>query len=210
MNYPEAWNDLPRQERRKKIRKLKREQIKKSALLKKISTFGVGILIVFIIIIGYKELTKKTPEEIAFKQQVEAVSLDGKVEEFEIEGRDHISPGTKVNYKTNPPTSGGHLATTKKWGVYNKKIEDKMALHSLEHGGIWISYKNMDDESIKILEEIGKSNSQSVIVSPRENNDNNLVVASWGKMMRLETVDKTLIQKYINTYKNQSPEKLAL
>jgi len=28
-------------------------------------------------------------------------------------------------------------------------------------------------------------------------------------MMKLESVDKVLIQKYIDTYKNQSPEKLA-
>jgi len=27
--------------------------------------------------------------------------------------------------------------------------------------------------------------------------------------MKLESVDKVLIQKYIDTYKNQSPEKLA-
>lgn len=79
----------------------------------------------------------------------------------------------------------------------------------LEHGGIWISYKEIDDETKKILEEIGKSNPQSVIVSPRPANENRIAIVSWGKMMKLDLVDKALIQKYIDTYKNQSPEKLA-
>jgi len=82
-------------------------------------------------------------------------------------------------------------------------------VHNLEHGGIWISYKDISEEDISILKEISKQNSQSTVVSPRSGNDNKIVIASWGKMMRLDSVDKALIQKYIDTYKNQSPEKLA-
>ena len=67
----------------------------------------------------------------------------------------------------------------------------------------------MSDEEKAILAEIGRENSQSVIVSPRSANDVKIAVVSWGRTMKLESVDKALIQKYIDTYKNQSPEKLA-
>ena len=70
-----------------------------------------------------------------------------------------MSSGTSVEYQTNPPTSGDHLAQAENWGVYDKEIDDKAGVHSMEHGGIWISYKDIDDESKKVLEEIGKSNS---------------------------------------------------
>jgi len=40
-------------------------------------------------------------------------------------------------------------------------------------------------------------------------NDAKIAVASWGRLMKLDAVDKALIQKYIATYKNQGPEKLA-
>ncbi|PIY79961.1 MAG: hypothetical protein COY80_05390 [Candidatus Pacebacteria bacterium CG_4_10_14_0_8_um_filter_42_14] len=209
IDYPDEWNQLPRHERRKKIKELRRGQGRKSSLTKKVRNWTLALAALVLAIVGIIQLTKKSPEQIAFEQQVEAVSLDGKVEDSEIEGSNHVPSSTEVEYKTNPPTSGDHLAEAKGWGVYNKEIDDKAGVHGLEHGGIWITYKNIDDETKQILEEIGKSNSQSVIVSPREANDDKIVVASWGKMMKLESIDKAAIQKYIDSNKNLSPEKIA-
>ena len=209
MDYPEEWNKLPKHERKKKLKELRREQERKSGFLNKIRNWGIVIIVLVIGIVGFTQLTKKSPEQVKFEQQVEAISLEGKVEDFEIEGRDHVPAGTAVDYKTNPPTSGGHLAEAKNWGIYDEEIDDKAGVHNLEHGGIWICYKDISQVDIAMLNEIGKQNSQSTVISPRFGNDSKIVVASWGRMMRLDTVDKALIQKYIDEYKNQSPEKLA-
>ena len=209
MSYPEEWNRLPKHERKKKIKELQRERKQRIELVKKIRKWGAILAFLILLVLGFAQVTEKSPERIKLEQEIEAISLDGKVEEFTIEGRNHVSAGTNVDYETNPPTSGDHLAEAKSWGVYNTEIDDKAGVHGLEHGGIWISYKDVDYETIKVLENIGKSNPQSVIVSPRQANNDKIVVSSWGKMMELEVVDKALIQKYINTYKNQSPEKIA-
>lgn len=208
-NYPKEWDQLPKHERRKKIKGLRREKKHKAELIKKIQKWGLILVVLILISIGFSQFTKKSPQQIKYEEEMKSVSLDGRVEEFSIEGRGHVSAGTTVGYETNPPTSGDHLAEAKSWGVYNTEIDDKAGVHGLEHGGIWITYKDLDEESIEILNEIGKSNSQSVIVSPRSVNEDKIVVSSWGKMMKLEAVEKALIQKYINTYKNQSPEKIA-
>jgi len=209
MDYPKEWNELPKHERKKKIKALRREREKKAKLIKKTLNWGLVIVILILGVFGIIQLTKKSPEQIEFEQQVKTVSLDDKVKEFPIEGRNHVPVGTVVDYNTNPPTSGAHLGQAEKWGVYSKEIDDKAGVHNLEHGGIWISYKNISKKDISVLEEIGKQNSQSTVVSPRSANDDKIVVASWGKMMKLGSVDKALIQKYIDTYKNKSPEKLA-
>ena len=209
MDYPEEWSELPRHERRKKIRALRREQTEKSSLVKKISTWGLVIILLVLVVVGFTRLTKKSPEEIEFEQQVETVSLEGKVAEFSIEGTTHLPIGTEVTYQTNPPTSGNHYANPTPWGIYDEEVVDEAVVHSLEHGGIWISYKDISEEEIAILEEVGKENPQSTVISPRSSNENSIVVASWGKMMVLETADKALIQKYIDEFKNQAPEKLA-
>jgi hypothetical protein len=209
MQYPEEWNQLPKHKRRKKIKNLRRQKNKRSNILKKVKN-GLILTIVFILVLsGYKKMTKKTPDEIEFEQKIKVASLDGKVNEFQIEGREHITSEDSVEYQTNPPTSGDHFSLAENWGVYGEEIDDKAAVHGLEHGGVWISYKDIDDESINTLKKIGGDNAQSVIVSPRIKNDGNVVVASWGKMMTLEKVDEVLIQKYIETYKNQSPEQIA-
>lgn len=209
MDYPEEWNELPKHERKKKLKVLRREREHKADAIKKMRNWGLVVIVLVAGILGFTQLTKKSPEQIEFEQQVETISLDGKVEEFPIEGRDHVPASTNVEYQTNPPTSGGHLGQAEEWGVYNKEIDDKAGVHNLEHGGIWISYKDISKEEIKVIEDLVKQNSQSTVASPRSDNDDKVVVASWGKMMRLDSVDKALIQKYIDTYKNQSPEKLA-
>lgn len=209
ITYPEEWNDLPKYERKKKIKALKTQQVETANSRKKILKITLIIVFIILAVYGYKKSTTKSPEQIKFEQQVDETSLEGKVEEFIIEGRTHVASGTKVDYKTNPPTSGAHFGQAKSWGVYSKEIDDKATIHGLEHGGIWISYKDIDDEMIKTLEEIGKQNPLSVIVSPRSANDARISIVSWGRMMKLDTADKTLIQKYIDEYKNQSPEKLA-
>ncbi|MDP4011699.1 MAG: DUF3105 domain-containing protein [Candidatus Roizmanbacteria bacterium] len=209
MDHPEEWTQLPRHERRKKVRELERVKANKTKTTQKIKNTIISVVIVGVLVGGFILLTKKSPEQVEFEKKVETISLDGKVEEFPIEGRDHVLEKDNVSYKTNPPTSGDHLAEAKTWGVYDEEIDNKAAVHGLEHGGIWITYKDINAVEIQSLKEIGNSNSQSVIVSPRSENENKIVVASWGKMMKLESVDKAIIQKYIDTYKNDSPEKIA-
>jgi hypothetical protein len=209
IDYPKEWDELPKKQRKKKIRELKKKTEKKQNLIKKTRNITIVVVLVVLSVVGYLQLTKKSPEEIAFEQEVEEVSLDGKVEEFEIEGANHIGAEQTTTYNTNPPTSGSHWASPAGWGFNDKELPDEQLVHNIEHGGIWITYKDLDEESINRLKDIAKSNSNSVVITKREENNNPLVVASWGRMMRLTEVDEALIQKYIDTYINQSPEKLA-
>jgi len=82
-------------------------------------------------------------------------------------------------------------------------------MHNLEHDGIWITYKDLDEGSVNTLKNIAKNNRNSVVITRRDKNDDLIAVISWGRMMKLTKVDETLIQKYIETYINQSPEKFA-
>lgn len=209
MNYPKEWDELPKHERKKKIRELKRRQQRKQESLRKVRNIIIVAILILGGILGYRTLNQKTPEEIVFEKEVEEISLDGKIEEFEIEGENHISPGETVSNKTNPPTSGSHWATPADWKFFDKELTDEQVVHNLEHGGIWITYKDLDESSIGRLKEVARNNSDSVVASKRDKNEDKIVVASWGRMMRLTKVDEALIQKYIDTYINQSPEKLA-
>ncbi len=80
---------------------------------------------------GYKELTRPLPGEL-----------------FSELPREHITDISKVEYNSNPPTSGPHFAVWAKKGVYDQILSDGYLIHSLEHGYIVINY-NCDSTSLK-------------------------------------------------------------
>ncbi len=123
----------------------------------------------------------------------------------------HVQLGSLIDsYNSNPPTSGPHYPEPANWGVYQEELVDGQAVHNLEHGGIWISYRpDIDDASKEILEEIGKRNSGSVIVSPRASNDSLIALTSWGRIEKMDAVDEEFINNYILSNKNKSPEQFA-
>lgn len=55
-------------------------------------------------------------------------------------GRTHVPVGTQTFYNSNPPTSGPHYEVWTRAGILDAPADDRMLLHSLEHGYIIMSY----------------------------------------------------------------------
>lgn len=129
---------------------------------------------------------------------------------FENLGSEHIQVGAEhAPYNSNPPTSGPHYVQPAEWGVYPSPLKDEQAVHNLEHGGIWISYKDIDDQTKEQLETIAKANSGSVILSPRPDGEAKISLASWTRLEKLDSYDEGKILEFIKSNKNKSPEPLA-
>ena len=130
-------------------------------------------------------------------------------QEIAIQGNQHLPPGEEFTaYNSNPPTSGPHDGPVP-WGFSEEPIRDEDVIHNLEHGGIWITYKDLDEDSVNLLRDIAKRNALSVVVSPRAENESPVSLASWGRLENLESVDVDAITEYIRKNKNKSPERLA-
>lgn len=128
---------------------------------------------------------------------------------FDSQGEQHIAVGSAhPAYNSNPPTSGWHYASPAGWGAYESELPDEQILHNLEHGGVWISYKEIDGAVKSELEKIARTNVK-VIVTPRSANDASIAIASWGRLQKLEKFDETAIMKFINANRNKSPEPFA-
>jgi hypothetical protein len=128
-----------------------------------------------------------------------------------IQNRDHISENETVQvYNSNPPTSGPHAGAIK-GGYYDGEIEDINGVHNLEHGFIWITYRNISTETKARLRKIANRYSGRVVVSERRANDAQITLASWGRFdkMSQEELDEDYVVRFIDKYTNQSPEKLA-
>lgn len=175
--------------------------------MKKVLIVGIGLAI-FLGIAVALFMQEEEINKLAVKEQV--TQLDPVGEQIPDQGRAHISPGQAHEpYNSNPPTSGPHLVNPADWGVYSNPLQDEQAVHNLEHGGIWITYKDIDDETKAALEQVARANPGSIIMSPRSENDSKIALAAWTRLLKLDSYDEAKILEFIKANKNKAPEPLA-
>ena len=198
MDIDQSLTKKERREKRREERQAMQKMQQQKVARQKMTKWIIGLLVIALIGYGLYLLISKT-------------TTPRPGESFAIQGRAHIPIGSSYEeYNSNPPTSGSHYAQTTAWGVYQNELKDENVIHSLEHGGIWISYQPDIEETIKEeLEAIGKKYSGSVVVSPRSANDSPIALASWGRLEKLMTFEEARIVEFIKRNKNKSPEPLA-
>lgn len=186
-----------RRELRQQEKQKLRESGERKRSIKKITIWAIAVLVMGALGYGLYRLANQPAKPMLG-------------ETFPILGREHIVVGAShPPYNSNPPTSGPHYAQPAPWGVYEEELPDEQLIHNLEHGGIWISYKDIDQETKSNLETISKRYSGSVIITLRPANDSKIILASWGRLLKLEDFDEAGIIDFIKANKNKSPEKLA-
>lgn len=193
----ETYQSKKEQKEQKRREKQKAcEKARTTRKLKKTLTWSIPLLV--IVSLGYWGI-----------QALERSNASRPGEQVAIQNVEHISPGQSHDpYNTNPPTSGAHGAPVA-FGVYEEELLDENLVHNLEHGGIWISYTGISDDEITQLQTIGERHPRSVVLTPRSANDAPIAVASWGRLMKLESVDEERIEEYIRRNINKSPEPLV-
>lgn len=132
-------------------------------------------------------------------------------------GQEHIAlnAAPPAPYNSNPPSSGGHFAKPANWGVYDYEVNDKIFMHNLEHGGIWIAYKpdvpaGVAEDLKSIVKEFGGS---KFVMAPRASNDADIAVAAWSRVLKFDLSggaiteeQKAQIRAFYKSYKNRGPE----
>lgn len=140
----------------------------------------------------------------------------------EMPGKNHVPDTTQITYSTSPPTSGDHFAAPEEAGIKEGEIADGKAVHNLEHGYIWITYRPCNDQvkdnclneqQIKDLKKASRDlpgdpsfNSQKFILSPRSKNSKAITLAAWTYSLDMNSVDPGTIRKFYDGNVNQGPE----
>ncbi len=95
----------------------------------------------------------------------------------------HAEQPNPKDWSSNPPTSGKHNPQWASWGRYASPVEDRYALHNLEHGGValWIGTGVSPALISRIDSELLKPKLKWIVV-PRPGLDG-FAAASWGLLM---------------------------
>jgi len=175
--------------------------------MEKVSKIAALCMAVFILTACNAE---QSTEDSVINEELDPEPVEEIGDAYDIQGRDHVYLDEEHDaYNSNPPTSGWHTGESVPWGFYGQEYPDEQLIHNLEHGGIWITYKDIDDHSLEQIKAFAEEHSGSVVVTPRPQNDSQIVVASWGRLLKMDTLDMPLIEEFYKQYKNNSPEKLA-
>jgi hypothetical protein len=120
--------------------------------------------------------------------------------------------GADVNYEQNPPVGGPHNPVWQNCGYYDQPVRDENAVHSLEHGAVWITYSpDLPQDQVEHLRDIAE-NETFVLVSPRDGLPSPVVASAWGKQLRLDNAEDSNLERFIGAYEQgpQTPEKGAV
>ena len=132
-------------------------------------------------------------------------------------GAQHVADGTEPYGGPEPPTSGNHAQSPLPWQVYDQEVPDMSAIHNMEHGGIYISYRPdlPADQIAKIKSLFGPPYSRKnftptkAIVAPRAANSAPIIMSSWDRNMKLNSFDEEKMLEYYRRNIGQSPEPTA-
>lgn len=132
-----------------------------------------------------------------------------RVESFPNDGQVHVPIGTKVTYRTDPPTSGNHWERWVDPGRYSEVPPNEMLVHSLEHGHIVIYIERPTAEAVRLLtlwSNLWRGMWDGIVVVPRPGLGSGVILTAWGQMLRQDAFDAAAAAAFIDAYRGRGPE----
>ncbi|THV42878.1 DUF3105 domain-containing protein [Glycomyces buryatensis] len=120
--------------------------------------------------------------------------------------QDHVDASGSTEpptYEMSPPAGGNHLSVwqTCTGSVYDGPVADGNAVHSMEHGAVWLTYdpELVDAAGVAALaEQIGDRDYS--LMSPYPGQGVAVSLQSWGNRYQTEDVADPNIEAYLDAY----------
>lgn len=155
-----------------------------------------GVLVLALVGVSAWVIVDAGRDKAALQAQADA-DIEG-VEAFDGLTFDHVT--TAVDYPQSPPAGGDHNAAWLNCGVYTEPVPDENAVHSLEHGAVWITYDPaLPAADVATLQAFAENQSY-VLVSPYEGLDSPVAVSAWGYQLKVDSVDDERLPVFIQKY----------
>ena len=137
-------------------------------------------------------------------RQQAASSPPGEVETYDV-GPANQHTESDVDYEQTPPTGGEHNPVWQNEGFYEEPVRDENAVHTLEHGAVWITYspdlpQEQKDEIRSLVE--GQT---CMLASPHPDLPAPVVASAWGKQLTLESANSPDLERFVRAYR-QGPQ----
>ena len=116
-----------------------------------------------------------------------------------------------MTYRQTPPVGGNHWPVWLNCGYYGYAVQNENAVHSLEHGAVWITYRpGLPADQVAVLRDLAHRNSY-VIVSPYPGLGVPIIASAWGRQLTLDSATTPEIGQFIGAFRlgTQAPERFG-
>src|SRR5215217_8413539 len=126
-----------------------------------------------------------------------------------ITGSIFMNTAVRPSYlRAEPPVGGDHNPIWQNAGFYEGPVQNEKAVHTMEHGAVWITYEpDLPQDQKDELRRIVKAQ-DCLLASPYPDLPTPVVASAWGKQLWLQSVDDPGLREFIQTYRKgpQTPE----
>jgi hypothetical protein len=126
-------------------------------------------------------------------------SIEG-VKIYEQQVRGHDDAYTIVSSDL-PPVGGVHHSEWQACGIYSEPVAPEQAVHSLEHGAVWITYRpDLAAGELADLEALA-GDQDYLLLSPFPGQRSPIVLTAWGVQLEVESSEDERIGAFISRYR---------
>lgn len=106
----------------------------------------------------------------------------------------------EVDYERTPPTNGDHDPLWQNCGFYEEPVRDEHAVHSLDHGAVWISYlPDLRQEQIDALRSY--AGEEYVLLSPYPDQPAPVIATAWRNQLRLDSAKDPRLERFVEQFR---------
>ena len=110
-----------------------------------------------------------------------------------------------VTYDRVPPAGGAHNAVPLNCGIYDQPVPNENAVHSLEHGAVWITYQpTLTADQLTALQQLVSSSyvgtEKYLVLSPYAGIPSPIVASAWGAQLAVSDPSDSRLLAFIHYY----------
>ena len=162
-----------------------------------------GVVSALIIGFAVYALTKDSDDTTPSTSDIAGL-VDYRVTDPAMLTNNHV-PGT-VGYKVSPPVGGDHNAVWQNCmgDLYPQPIANENAVHSLEHGAVWITYRpDLPADQVAALAAKVRG-TPYLMLSPYADLDRAISAQAWGYQLKLDSATDPRIDQFIQAFRNNA------
>jgi len=209
------WDELGRIDRRRVERHRRggggRSRV--ALALGGLAVFVVGVLVFVTVFQGSGEVTRTEAADLP-EAGDEAVLDD--VAHEPGQDRQHVTPGTDIDYEHMPPSGGPHYEDWVTGGYYGPGESPPLgeSVHSLEHGAVvvWYDPAEITPDASESLRAWGRNHQAEfgsivAVPTPVDDPEASYVVTAWERRLTMEEYDVTTVRQFAAEYLGRGPER---